>query len=222
SERIASAQPLSEYFFEYLSALSSLTDIEGRAKLVSTAKPFLAKLSDGVFRDMMFARLNELSGVAVQGTSVALGSAVIHSAVQQQTLLRPQDKGRISTARTVIALLLQTPSLIELLAQRDIEWDVLDFPGLDLLRKIMQAIDLHNPANTGALMELFRETPDYKTVVVLATLQVSNPGDGIERVFCDGLTVLLKQAHENRITQLIEKAKVTELNDAEKAALRKM
>ena len=222
SERIASAQPLSEYFFDYLSALSSLTDIEGRAKLVSTAKPFLAKLSDGVFRDMMFARLNELSGVAVQGTSVALGSAVIHSAVQQQTLLRPQDKGRISTARTVIALLLQTPSLIELLAQRDIEWDVLDFPGLELLRKIMQVIDLHNPANTGALMELFRETPDYKTVVVLATLQVSNPGDGIERVFCDGLTVLLKQAHENRITQLIEKAKVTELNDAEKAALRKM
>ncbi|MEQ1637202.1 MAG: DNA primase [Methylococcales bacterium] len=228
TERIASSQPLSEYFFEQLSASTSLTDIEGRAKLVETAKPFLNKLPEGVFRDMMFTRLKELSGLTTQNNPpipVTSPKVYVNSTNRPKSHIRTQDKGRLSTARTVIALLLQNPSLIGILEQRNIEWDTLDFPGLDLLRKIIQIItttQASNSANAAILIEAFRNSADYKSVVTLASLSVLNPGDNIEKVFCDGLNGLLKQAHENKVAQLLEKSKVMPLSDLERETLKKM
>ncbi|NOT85144.1 MAG: DNA primase [Methylococcaceae bacterium] len=228
AERIILAQTLSEYFFEQLSASTSLADIEGRAKLVGTAKPFLIKLPEGIFRDMMFARLKELSGgISQQDLSASAVAAVGYANNPRvaQIALRPQDKGRLSTARTVIALLLQNPRLIECFEQRDVEWDALDFPGMALLRKVVQAIldmPVRNAANTAVIIESFRDSPDYKVVVLLASVQMLTPEEGIEIEFCDGLDGLLKQAHEKRVTQLLEKSAVTELNERERETLKKM
>ena len=61
TERIQTAQALSDYFFEHVSAGLNLSEMEGRAQLIGKAKPYLEKLPDGVFREMMFARLKELS-----------------------------------------------------------------------------------------------------------------------------------------------------------------
>jgi DNA primase len=218
AERIATAQTLSDYFFAELAASSNLTEIEGRAKLVEAATPFLNKLPEGVFRDMMFARLKELAG-AVAST------AAVNKSVARQPLVRPQDKGRLSTARIVIALLLQHPRLLEFLEQRAIEWEALDFPGLTLLRIISQAITaarMRGAVNTAVLVEGFRDSPDYKTIVALASLQLLTPDEGIEGEFCGGLDGLLKQARENRVAKVLEKSKVTDLNDQEREALKKM
>jgi DNA primase len=220
-DRIASAQTLSEYFFEQLAASNSLADIEGRAKLVETAKPFLSKLPEGIFRDMMLARLKELAGEGVQNALMVPAKAVR----LQEGALRQQGKGRMSVARTVIALLLHYPSLIEFLEQREIEWDELDFQGLVLLRKIVQAIKTTNTrhsASTAVIVETFRDTPDYRPLMALASLSILTPQEGIEREFCDGLDGLLKQARENRVAYLLEKSKTTALNEHEREVLKKM
>ena len=62
TERVQTAQALSDYFFEHVSGELNLSEMEGRAQLISKAKPYLEKLPEGVFREMMFARLKELSG----------------------------------------------------------------------------------------------------------------------------------------------------------------
>jgi DnaB-helicase binding domain of primase. len=60
--RVQSAQPLSDYFFEHFTEELNLSEMEGRAQLIGKAKPYLEKLPEGVFREMMFDRLKELSG----------------------------------------------------------------------------------------------------------------------------------------------------------------
>ncbi len=220
AERISQAQALSEYFFGQLTASINLIDIEGRAKLVEMAKPFLNKLQVGAFQEMMFAKLKQLSGVS-QG-KWAIPS---NTATKPKTILRQQDKGRMSTARTVIALLLHHPRLIEFLEQRDIDWDELNFPGLVLLRKIVQVIataNTRNSASTAMVVEAFRDTPEYKSIVALTSLSILIPDEGMQQEFCDGLDGLLKQARENRVAQLLEKSKITELNEREREVLKKM
>lgn len=220
-ERIDSAQSLSEYFFEQLAAATSLSDIEGRAKFVEAAKPFLEKLSEGVFRDMMFARLKALSGVGLQG----LVANPMKSLDAPKSPVRQQDRARMSIARTVIALLVHYPHLVESIRQRDIEWDELNFSGLDLLRKIVGAIDLvgiDRPINTAVITEMFRDTDDFKSVVALAALEILTPKEGVEQEFCDGLDGLLERARKNRLDALLEKSKVAALSAPELELLKKM
>ena len=58
--RVKTTQALSDYFFEQISENLNLSEMEGRAQLVGKAKPYLEKLPDGVFREMMLARLKKL------------------------------------------------------------------------------------------------------------------------------------------------------------------
>ncbi|MDH5750745.1 MAG: DNA primase, partial [Rhodospirillales bacterium] len=57
---LASAQPLSEYFFDHFTQAVDMSSIDGRARLVGLAKPYLEQIPQGVFRDMMFSRLEAL------------------------------------------------------------------------------------------------------------------------------------------------------------------
>lgn len=60
-------QSLSAYFFEKLLARVDVSTIEGRAQLVSEAKPLMAQLPQGsVFRVGLMRRLSELAHVAVE------------------------------------------------------------------------------------------------------------------------------------------------------------
>ncbi|HEY8097423.1 MAG TPA: DNA primase, partial [Methylobacter sp.] len=75
--RIQTADTLSEYFFGHFSNELNLSEMEGRAQLVNKAKPYLDKLPESVFKEMMFARLKELSGWA--GLDVLENTATLAS-----------------------------------------------------------------------------------------------------------------------------------------------
>ena len=61
--RVAQAMPLSEYFYSELSRDVNVATLDGRARLAEHARPLLAKLPDGAFRDLMFAELEKRTGV---------------------------------------------------------------------------------------------------------------------------------------------------------------
>src|SRR5690242_1505838 len=71
--RLKQATPLSEYFYAYLSHDVNVATLDGRARLAEHAKPLLAKLPDGAFRDLMYAELEKRTGV--RGESVNATSA---------------------------------------------------------------------------------------------------------------------------------------------------
>ncbi len=68
-ELLDHAHALSDYLFEVAGESLDLNHIEGRAELVTKAKVLIAKLPEGVLKQMMFERLTEISGIQNQGGS---------------------------------------------------------------------------------------------------------------------------------------------------------
>lgn len=217
SERVQSSATLSDYFFGNLTEELNLSEMEGRAQLVGKAKPYLERLPEGVFREMMFARLKQLSGLATLDV------------LPNETTLRPkrevnnrQDRGRLSSARMAIALLIQNPGLAEVIEQRDIDWCGLEFPGIDLFKNVLSVILDKKPANTAILVESYRGAAEEKFVKALAFLDLLVPDEGVEAEFCDALDRLLDQARSAALGRLLTKEKAKGLDSQEKEMLRKM
>ena len=215
--RMQSAQPLSDYFFEHFTEELNLSEMEGRAQLIGKAKPYLEKLPEGVFKEMMFDRLKELSG---QSSLESLENLVIGDFAKQKPL--QFEPNRLSSARVAIALLLQRPSLAEIVIQKDIDWNGLEFRGIQLFKNILEVIGDKKSINTAVLIEHYRDTNEEKSVKALALLDVYVSDDKIEDVFCDALNVLLKQARDLGISKLLAKAQAKSLEMEEQALLIKM
>lgn len=215
--RIQTSETLSEYFFGHFSNELNLSEMEGRALLINKAKPYLENLPESVFKEMMFARLKELSGwdrLDVLENTATLAS----KQSSNQGRKRPQDNGRISSARMAVALLVQNPRLAELLEQRDINLNGLEFPGAALFKNILSVIADKNPANAAVLVESYRDSAEEKPIKALALLDLLIPEDGIEAEFCDSLNSLLTQARESVLARLLNKDK---MDAQEKELLRK-
>jgi len=223
--RVQTAETLSEYFFGHFSNELNLSEMEGRAQLVNKAKPYLEKLPESVFKEMMFARLKELSGWAsLDVLENAATFASKQSSKQDPRAGRKghQDNGRLSSARVAIALLVQNPRLAEALEQREIDWSELEFPGVALFKNILQMIEDKNPANSVVLVECYRDAAEEKSIKALALLDSQVSDDKIDAVFFDSLDRLLIQARETALTRLLNKGKTEGLDAEEKEALRKM
>ncbi|MGZ8919236.1 MAG: DNA primase [Methylobacter sp.] len=219
TERVQTAETLSEYFFGHFLKELNLSELEGRAQLVSKAKPYLEKLPEGIFREMMFARLKELSGGVMLD---ALQDKAMLAATKVSGKRQKQRSGRLSSARVAIALLLQNPGLAELVEQRDIDRNSLQFAGSELFKNILQVIYANRPANTAVLVELYRNMPEEKSVKALAMVDLLVPDDKIEMMFFDALNVLLKQTRESRLDLLLSKDKSKKLTIQEKEELLRM
>ena len=217
TKRVQTAQALSDYFFEQVSKELKLSEMEGRAQLISKAKPYLEKLPEGVFREMMFARLKELSGMMTLNVSDNAGTTDLKPKRQ-----RRWESNRLSSARVAIALLLQNPRLADSVEQKDIDWSGLEFRGIELFKHILQMILAKKSVNTAVLIESYRDTAEEKSVKALALLDVYVSDDKIEEVFCDALNVLLKQGREAGIARLQSKAQSMELDSQEQETLVKM
>jgi DNA primase len=215
--RLQAAETLSDYFFNQLSSELSLSKLEDRAQLVNKAKPYLDKLPQSVFREMMFARLKELTNY--RSLDVSENAAKLKRKYGRKPL---QEKGRPSSARTALALLVQNPRLAELIEQKEIDWNELDFPGVELFKDILHEVLANKPANAGALLEIFREKPEEKSVKALALLPLLVPPDGLEAEFSDALERLLAQSRSSVLDKLLTKEQSSGLDKYEKELLRKL
>jgi len=195
----------------------NLSELEGRAQLISKAKPYLEKLPEGVFREMMFARLKELSGLVKLDILESVATVDSNPKRQQR-----RESNRLSSARVAIALLLQNPSLADSVEQKNIDWSGLEFRGIELFKNILQVILDKKSVNTAVLIECYRNTAEEKSVKALALLDLAISDDKIEAVFCDALNGLIRQGREAGIARLQAKAQNEGLDIQEQETLVKM
>lgn len=196
-KRIESAQVLSDYFFGHLSEKLNLSEMEGRAQFISSAKPYLEKLPEGVFKEMMTARMRELSGTVT--LDVLAEAATLHP---KPSKMPRQKNGRPPLVRQTLALLIQNPTLVELLEEKNIDWDSLDFKGADKFKEVVQVISDEKPANTGVLLELYRDKTDESIIRQLASLPLEVPQTGVDAEFNDALDRLIDDAMRLKLDRL--------------------
>ncbi len=221
-ERVQASQALSAYFFEHLCKGIDLSVVEGRSQLLSEAKPYVEKIPAGFFREMMVARLKELSVSPVM--EVFENPAMLEESNHSRTVGVKKHEGRVklSPVRIVIALLLQNPGLIEFVEQREAEWLDVDFPGMAVLKEVIQAIETVKQKDTAVLSEYFRGKPSEKVVNTLINWNFFILEQGVEAEFSGALNRLLEQMEEVVLNQLLMKEKSGGLSQEEKSQLRKL
>jgi DNA primase len=158
--RLQAGMPLSEFFFSEQARDINLATLDGRARLAERARPQLEKIPEGAFRDLMFARLSELTGV---GAARAEPPAPPPAA---RAPSRPVHKR--SLVRTAIALLLQRPGLAACTAPPHV-FSELRQPGIPLLVEILALARARENLTTGGLLEHFsgrEEEPALKKLAL--------------------------------------------------------
>lgn len=196
--RIADALVLSDYFFEHLGAGLNLATVEGKAKLLSVARPQLEKMPRGFFREMMFARLREITGAKLQDAVGRGGSPIANQA---------KDKVQsASMMRKLLALLLQYPQLAQKAEQQMYELADVNLAGMDLLKQVLELIAREQPKTSAVLIEIFRGTEHEKVVNALSNLAWDVPEFNADAEFGGAWNQLLRQIQDNRMAALIEKS----------------
>jgi DNA primase len=194
-QRIEQATPLSEFLFQQLTGQVHMESIDGRAKLAELARPHLEKLPKGVFREMMFQRLEELVGLKgrhLDRQSNPPGTTKPH----------PTPMGRqhptATPVRSAIALLLDHPHIYEVADEVPIDWQKWDNPGIPILKQILEIIRVQPTLNKAALMERLRDTEYYIHLSKLtqANYQFDLPGMDHKSEFRDALLRLNEQFHK--------------------------
>ncbi|MDD2739027.1 MAG: DNA primase [Methylomonas lenta] len=215
-ERIESAQVLSDYFFEFLAGQLDLSTIEGRSQLMVTAKPQLEKIPQCFFKDMMWRRLNDLTGS--RQLDVPKNKATLNRRVTEKASRASQQ--RPSLVRRVLALLIQYPKLESLSLQNNLSMESLSFAGKELLIQVLERIALEKPENSAILLESYRDSPHEKTVRALAGLELDVPIGGEMAEFSGAMAQLLRQARQERLSELLAKESRVGLSIEEKQVLR--
>ena len=219
--RVQTAQALSDYYFEHISEKLNLSEMEGRAQLVGKAKPYLEKLPEGIFREMMLSRLKTISGISTLNDLNNPSKSKTPYTEKKTPNTSPQSAS-VKSAKTATALLLQNPRLIHNIDQKNINWDLLDIRGIALFKNIQQVILSKNTVNTAILIEHYRNTAHEKSVKALASLNLYVSENNIDMVFADTLNSLLKQGKYAAIAKLETKAQNQGLDIHEQQLLIKM
>lgn len=156
SALIQKATPLSEFFFQHLIAQTTMDSIEGRARLVELARPYLERLPGGVLKEMLTAELGERARY-----KVAFGEPAT-------TGKKPQGVGGKSPMRDAIALLLQKPALVSNMP----DWPELTLdlvPGQKLLMELVDFCRERPNISTAQILEHWRGQSVEKHLGRLAT-----------------------------------------------------
>lgn len=214
--RVLSAQILSEYFFERLSHGLNLDDLEGRANLVSKAKTYLQTLPNGVFQELMLEKLKSLSKID------KLDFSEKTTTLKNQSHKQNQEDAKLSPIRLAITLLLQDPTLILELEKKAGSWQMLNIPGMDLFKKIVEIIEQHPDINLPRLIEHFRGQEEEKYIKIMMNHDFFISGDEVVDEFSGAIDRLIDQGREQRLNELIEKERVSGLAEREQKELLNM
>ena len=216
--RLGVAQSLPDYLFQTLAADVDLGRLDGRARLVELARPLLSNLPQGALRELMVARLAEISLLAPQKLSKLLDRAVLATRRNAALMRKPQDAGAPSLVQTAVALLLQHPHLGRLVGDPQ-PFLALDGKGIPVLVELMDLLNEQPNLTTGAILEHFRDSKYIHHIGRLAVRQHPMHQQNVEAEFKGLLHRLRCEANRQQIERFSRKERAGGLNAAEKAEL---
>lgn len=208
--RLAQATPLSQFFFEELGRDINRGTLDGRARLAERARPLLAQLPDGAFADLMRQELQRQTGVDAARPVAEARPPARQAAPAQQ---------RRSLVRSVIALLLQQPSL-GLQLERPCRFAELRLPGVPLLLEILDVVAQRPEISTGALLEHFAAHEQAEALRRLAAQVLPGEEASWAHELHDAVAQLERQTVQQRIDELQQKQRAQGLDETDKYEMR--
>ncbi|SEQ29289.1 DNA primase [Solimonas aquatica] len=226
-QEVERAQPLSQFLLDALLKQANVGSLEGRAKLLSLAKPHLQRLRAGTLRTLLIDELGRRMRLSREDIEASLGSETPAAAAAPAPAGKTPEQLPVSAkpVRRALQLLLEKPELadrvgnVELLLQSEL-------PGLEFLLEVVDFFQLHPGARAAQLLSFLGEGKKADAISrVLAsdlndpqlgpTLAAKTSDEAVEREFLDVLNYLNDQALAARRRQLQAKAQDGSLSEPE-------
>ena len=198
--RLTNASPLSQFFIETLSQGIDTSELAGKSQLVTAAKPYLIKMADGPYKELIIEELARLTHIE---------NHRIHQLTTEKINPTQPPKSNKRTIRSpmriAVALLLQHPEIYPDCTS-ECSPEMLDAPKHRFLQKLMQQIGAQPSITTAQLIESWRESSQFNALNKLAAWDHQVPEAALAKEFTDIVLFLAKENNETLIKELIEKA----------------
>lgn len=249
STKLQEAKSLSDFLFESLSIHLDLNSIEGRSELVRTARVLIQKFPNGIFRDLMFERLEQFAGIApgtITGRRDVYGQRTYNNPKDSAYPSRnPRQDNRLryltnpiknktlppSSAYRAIALLLKYRELIKSIEKLG-DLTGVDTPGTELLCVMIEILRKEPELSIDGILQQVQQIQVSGSGQVLENL-VGNvtltdimscadsvPEEGVEAELLGALKRLEERAREQQLELLLKQAKEGTLTMLEKTELK--
>ncbi len=209
STLLEKSMPLSEFFFQHLMQETRMDNVEGRARLVELARPYLEQLPGGVLKEMLTADLSERAH-----HSVAFDKS------SKPAKPRPGPAGK-SPMRDAIALLLQKPAL----ANNIPDWPELGIdlvPGQKLLMELIDFCTERPNISTAQILEHWRGQTAERHLGRLAAEELHVDASNQMQFWHEALLRICFLVVSKRLEQISESQRTGMLSDAGKNEWRQL
>jgi DNA primase len=186
---------LSAFFFDHLADEVDMTTIDGRARLVALAQPYLEKMPAGAFTDLMRRELEKRTGHG--------GTSAMQSASNDARAHKPRvDEDRpLTPVQYAVALIVQRPELA-----RNVAEDVFEGParlrGVDFLRELIDFCRGKPHFSTAKLLESWRDRPEAPWLAKLAGREVIDEPEAMPAALAQTLARIRRQQIQTRVREL--------------------
>jgi len=226
-ERLADALPLSEFLVRSLVAQVDLASVDGRARLAELARPLLARLPAGVYRELLIDRLAQevrMPGARLAELLAVESAAATAPAAEGRRPVRAtvRSPGRRPLLTQAIMLVLHHPAAAR--AVRDTTALRGAERGTDVLAELIDTLHAEPSLTTAQLVERWRDRPEGARLAELAALEALVTGAAAaERELAMAVEHLVAAAGPGRrLDELLAKAAQATLNDQEKQELQEL
>ena len=208
------AKSLSDFLFDSLLVQVDLSSKEGKSKLASLAIPLINRIPGEMLRVYLRNILGQKLGI--------LDPSQLESLLPNRLQVKqeaPKAQGiKRTPMRLLIALLLQNPDLVKHVPDLT-PLKELDEAGFDLFVELVQVCREQVGVSMGALLEHWRDTPNYTILERLAGWDHLVSDENLEKEFIETLSFLYTKLVEKRVEVLIAKERTQGLSDEEKQEL---
>ena len=236
--RLEGALPLSEYLVQEIASQADLTHADGRARFAELARPLVAKVPDGVYRELLVERLAEAIRLPAArlrslwesadapspgggGGRDATGRGTPQGGGPRATAKTGQSAGRGNLMRQAVQGLVHHPRIATRLDSTHLAaLETLQEPGADILRALIVDLRAQPITTTAQLLERWRDRPEAERLARLATAESLMAGeDAALRELQTALERMQREGGRRRLDSLLESERDGALSPLERQEL---
>ncbi len=152
--------PIIEFLYRHLAEGIDMKSMGGKATLSEKAKPLVAKIPRGIYRQLAMRQLEKLVGLSLGSERAGQPPAPNRSLpVHEDTGLTPM--------RRAVLLVMQQPASVSSLPVEAYDYDQ-NLPGANVLTRLIGYCDGDESMTTARLLERFRDKPEHGFLTKLA------------------------------------------------------
>jgi len=221
-QRVKAALPLPDFLFNTLTSQLDMQRLDNRAKLSEQARPLIAKMPEGAFRELMLDRLNQLVGVnqTLPQTNNP-GLRRIRPGGSASGSGQSPGFETLSIVAKAICLTIQSPQLVSQYPILAIDLQAAP-KGTGLLVDLMSQIQADPGLTTAQILERMRETNFHSTLEKLAACNHMIAEDNKATVLGEFLHSIEQVTHKATINQLLMKSQNEPLSEVDMQQLKSL